>query len=300
MFADIANEFQNITKFDLLKYFTDCRDFFQNDYGEVYNYFSGKSENIDVYKISTLNNLVSRSSDLIRTFQTFSGKLGNVGYWELQQYCQDLRDTLERVTKLPKYCRTVKTSRGYKKYIQVSSDLGGMKSTGDLAVELGGITEDELILNNDLDEVKWEIDKLSSVEGFVDNSTDVVVTTILEQPVGRNIYGKDICRFIDFEDNDLKIVKYEDNIEQKVDILLELHKGDVPEFPNLGKNIVVGQPYSNYNYSELISDIQDDFLQDDLFLSADIVDLSFENGDIKVKCEIRTKYSYSTTKSISI
>ena len=47
MFADVANEFENITKFGLLDYFTRFRDFMQDDYNDVYNYFAGNSETID-------------------------------------------------------------------------------------------------------------------------------------------------------------------------------------------------------------------------------------------------------------
>ena len=35
MFTDIANEFQNITKFELLQYFIDYRDFLQDDYAQL-------------------------------------------------------------------------------------------------------------------------------------------------------------------------------------------------------------------------------------------------------------------------
>lgn len=301
MIADIANEFQNITKFELQSYFTDYGEFLQNDYGDIYAYYSGSSESINAEKIKTLQDLMSRSNDLIRTFQTFAGKLGNVGYWELQQYCQDLNDTLERISKLPKYCRTAKTCRGYKPYIQVSEDIGGMKTIQDLAQQLGNnMSEYELILNNDLEEADYEINELSQIKALVPNNTDVVVETILEQPIGKRIYGKDIDRNISFTENDLTTVKYENNVEQKSDVLMELQKGDVPEMPNFGKNIISGSTYASYNYSALATDLKDVFLQDDLFENVDITDVKYKDGDIYVTCEIYTKYAYSTTKSIKI
>lgn len=300
MFADVANEFENITKFELLQYFTDYSDFLQNDYSEVYAYYSGNSESIDNAKLTTLSTLLNKSNNLTRIFQEFAGKLGNVGYWELQQYCQDLKDTLERISKLPKYCRTAKTCRGYKPYVQVSEDIGGMKTIADLADQLGNITENELILNNDLEEGDYEIDKLSSVTALVENQTNVVVSTIMEQPIGKRIYGKDIQRKIDFSDNDLTIVKYENNVEQKAEILLEINKGDVPEIPNFGKTVVSGQTYSGYNYGELMSDLQDNFLQDDLFDSVTISDIDYDNGDLYATVKIQTKYVYSTTKNMKI
>lgn len=300
MFADVANEFENITKFELLQYFTDYSDFLQNDYSEVYAYYSGNSESIDNAKLTTLSTLLNKSNNLMRIFQEFAGKLGNVGYWELQQYCQDLKDTLERISKLPKYCRTAKTCRGYKPYVQVNEDIGGMKTIADLADQLGNITENELILNNDLEEGDYEIDKLSSITALVENQTNVVVSTIMEQPIGKRIYGKDIQRKIDFSDNDLTIVKYEDNVEQKTEILLEINKGDVPEIPNFGKTVVSGQTYSGYNYGELMSDLQDNFLQDDLFDNVTISDIDYDNGDLYATVKIQTKYIYSTTKNMKI
>ena len=299
MFAAVANEFENITKFALLQYFQDYRDFLQNDYSDVYAYFSGATESIDSSKINKVNNLLSRSDNLTRTFQTFAGKLGNVGHWELQQYCQDLKDTLERISKLPKYLRTAKTCRGYKPFIQITEDIGGMKTVQDVADKIGNITEQELILNNDLEESDYDIDKLSQITALVDNKTGVVVTTIMEQPIGNKVYGKDINRKITFQDNDLSIVVYESNIEQKSDILLGLIKGDIPEFPVLGKEIQIGS-YNQYNYAELISDLRDNFLQDDMFESIDITDIDVKDGEIFVTCNIKTKYAYSTTKSVKI
>jgi HPt (histidine-containing phosphotransfer) domain-containing protein len=300
MFSDIANEFQNITKFKLLDYFIDYQSFLDDDYNDVYDYYAGNSEEIDVSKINNLSNLLSKSYDLIRTFQDFSGKLGNVGYWELQQYCQDLKDTLERISKLPKYLRTAKSNRGYKPYIQVNCDIGGMKTIQDVSEQLDNITEQELILNNDLEESDYEIDELSSITAFVDNSTNIVVDTILEQPIGNKIYGKDICRKISFNDNDLSLVKYEDNIVQKVDILAELNKGDVPEYPNFGKNIVTGNNYNTYNYAELVSDIRETFLQDSVFSSVNVANIEIKNGDVYITCEIKTKYVYSVTKDMKL
>lgn len=299
MLVSVANEFENITKFSLSQYFIDYRDFLQNDYSDVYAYYSGSSESIDSSKINKMNALIVKSNNLTRTFQTFSGKLGNVGYWELQQYCQDLKDTLERISKLHKYLRTSKSCRGYKPYIQVSEDIGGMRTVQDVADKVGNITEQELILNNDLEEENYEIDKLSQITAFINNQNNVVVSTIIEQPIGTKMYGKDINRKIKFFDNDLSVVKYESNIEQKCEVLLGLIRGDIPEFPALGRSLFTGS-YNNFNYAELISDLKDGFSQDDMFENIEIVDIDIKDGDIFITCNIKTKYVYSTTKSVKI
>ena len=106
MLSDIANKFQEITKFDLYQYFVDYADFMRNQYSSIHAYYSGRSESINGDYVNNLNNLVKRSDDLLKLFITFGPKMGNVGYWELQNYCQDLYDTIKKVTLLPKYLRT--------------------------------------------------------------------------------------------------------------------------------------------------------------------------------------------------
>lgn len=302
MFSNIVTQFENITKFALLQYFEDYRDFMQNDFSYISEYYNGDTSSIDASHISNFNALRTKSKTLMQQFINFSHRLSNCGFWELQEYCQDLNDVLEKITKLPKYYRTSKTVRGYQPYIQVKSNIGGLKTVQDLAQEINseGVSEISLIIDNDLQEKDWNIDELSSITAFVNNQTDVVVETILEQPIGNQIYGKDINRKITLENNDLAVKKYEDNVEQKCDILLSLERGNIPEMPNFGKNRLQGNNMSDYNYTELVKDLQSVFLQNDLFEDIEISDIECKQGYIFVNCAIKTKYSYSTQKTLKI
>ena len=302
MFSDIVIEFENVTKFKLLKYFEDYQSFMQNDFSHLSDYYSGQTERVDAKITNNFNALLRQSRTLIQTFKNFSSKLSNCGFWELQQYCQNLNDTLERITKLPKYYRTVESVRGYQPYIKVSADIGGMKTPQDLAAEIGssGVSETSLILDNDLQENAWEIDKLSSVDAIVNNQSDLVVESILESPVGNHVYGKDINKKLTIVDNDLDVKKYEENVEQKVDTLLTLNRGDVPEMTTFGKNRLQGQTAGAYNYAELLKDIQTVFAQDDLFDSVEVIDVSLKDSDMTVTCRVKTKYSYSVVKTFTL
>ena len=302
MFSDIVSDFENITKFALLDYLEQYRDFMQNDFSYISSYYNGDTTSVDSSYISNFNSLRTKSKTLMQQFINFSHRLSNCGFWELQEYCQDLNDTLEKITKLPKYYRTSKTVRGYQPYIQVKGNIGGMKTVKDLAEEISsnGVSEISLIIDNDLQEKDWEIDQLSAVTAFVNNQVDVVVETILEQPIGNQIYGKDIARKITLEDNDIAVKKYEDNVEQKCDILLELERGNIPEMPAFGKNPLQGTNMANYNYAELVKDLQSVFLQDDLFESIEVTNVEFKDGNLYVTCSIQTKYSYSTVKTLRL
>lgn len=303
MLSDIANKFQEITKFDLYQYFVDYADFMRNQYSSIHAYYSGRSESINGDYVNNLNNLVKRSDDLLKLFITFGPKMGNVGYWELQNYCQDLYDTIKKVTLLPKYLRTSKTPRGYKPYVQIDFTIGGMSDFRDIAQRINSneITEESLILGNDFEEEDYEINELKNAKAFIENQNrGIVVKTILEEPVGNKVYGRDINRNIGFSNNDLNIVEWEDNVLQKVEVILEMVQGDVPEMPNMGRRKTMGDNFSNYSYPELVRDVQGSFLQDDLFDSVDFEDISINNGDIYATVNIVTKYIYGVKRTIKI
>lgn len=302
MFSDIVTEFENVTKFKLSKYFEEYRDFMQDDFSFLSDYYAGRTESVSTEVMGNFKALLSKSRNLIQSFKNYSSKLSNCGFWELQQYCQNLNDTLERVSKLPKYNRVVESVRGYQPYVQVNVNVGGMKTPQDLADEIDslGVTETTLLLDNDFQEDDWEIDKLSQIKATINNQTNLVVESIIEAPIGNHVYGKDINKKITIKDNDLDIKRYEDNVEQKVDTLLRLNRGDIPEIPTLGKNISPGKTVGNYNYAELLKDIQQTFLQDDLFESVSVGSVELKDSDLYVTCDIRTKYAYSTVKTFAL
>lgn len=303
MIADIAVKFQDITKFDLYSFFIDYANFMSNQFQDVRAYYAGDSETIESQYVDNLNSLLDRGNELMKLFITFGPKLGNVGYWELQNYCQDLVDVLKKITLLPKYLRTSKTMRGYKPYVQIGYNVGGMSDFKDIAQRLNSddITEESLILHNDFEEEDYEIDETTPATVFYTNkSNGVNVQTILEEPIGEKVYGKDLSTKISFDGDDLAVVEYQDNVEQKIETLLQLTRGDVPELPTFGRKKITGENFNNYSYPELITDIRDIFLQDDLFESVDVDSINVEQGDIYITLDIRTKYIYATKRTIKI
>ena len=165
MVYEIVNEFQNVTKFNLLQYFEDYSNFMASDYASLSAYFAGSTSSVSASAVNNLNSLKSRGKNILQLFINFSSKLTNCGFCQLQQYCQDLYDTLEKIEKLPKYNRVTKTVRGYQPYIQFNGEIGGMKTIQDLAQEIDsiGVSELSLVLENDVEEDdKERNDKLFS------------------------------------------------------------------------------------------------------------------------------------------
>ena len=53
MISDIANKFQQITKFDLYSYFTDYADFMNNRYNNIRAYYAGEVEVVNADDMNT-------------------------------------------------------------------------------------------------------------------------------------------------------------------------------------------------------------------------------------------------------
>lgn len=307
MIESIIIEFQEVTKYPLVDFFTKYRDFMLNSYPEIERYFSGKVSSIDNYHLISLKNLTTECNNCITQFKNFANKFDKCGYWELMEYIGNLEDTIEKINKLPKFKRTSATKRGYQPVVQVSTNVGGFRTMEDVANDVENLNEDnfnwvELMLNNDFNESDWEIDELTPLNVFINNAVDVVVTTILDQPIGERIYGKDINRKITFVDNDLDIKVWKDNIEQKCDILMSLKRGDVPENMLFGQNseLTIGVTAKNFSYPELVKNLQNTFLQNDLFQYVEVTNFKFENGSMYMYCDIKTKYDYKTERKIVI
>ena len=302
----IITQFEKITKYPLIEFLDKYRDFMLNDYSFIASYFGGKNEKIDNIHLTNLKSLTTDCKDVLAQFKNFSNRLDNCGYWELMDYIDDLNNTIETINKLPKYLKTCLSKRGYIPTIQSTSDVGGMRTIDDIANAVAGLNNDstswiDLMLNNDLNETDWDIDTLSQINVYVNNITKVVVNTIIDMPIGKRVYGNDINKQISFENNDLSVVSQENNIEQKCDTLLTLKQGDVPENMLLGvnPNLIVGSVKS-YSYSKVVSELQNTFLQDDIFDSVEVSDINYSNDNIQANVKIKTKYDYQTEKTIVI
>ncbi len=291
-------KFEETTKFPLMSLLERMNDFVNNSLPEIEDYFSGSVETIDSFHLKELKELIQKFVDLIMTFNKFSVKLSNVGFWELAEYCTDLQSFLEKVSKMPKF---KKTSFNYGSYVdktQSIRNVGGQMTFEKISEEMNLPSENwiDFMIKNQINEQDWDISELKSIKVFTPNER-LNVESVLDQPIGERVYGIDVNKQIDFEDNDLSLLKYYDNVIQKCDILGGLMKGDVPEFPNFGLSDLISN-VNQFIYPKISNEIKDIFLQNDLFESVDVKGFNYESSDVKIEFEVKTKYDYKTEISI--
>lgn len=291
-------KFEETTKFPLISLLERMNDFVINSFPEIEDYFSGSVENIDSFHLKELKELNQQFADLIMTFNKFSVKLSNVGFWELAEYCTDLQSFLEKVSKMPKF---KKTSFNYGSYVdktQSIRNVGGQMTFEKISEEMNLPSENwiDFMIQNQMNEQDWDISELKSIKVFTPNER-LNAESILDQPIGDRVYGIDINRKIDFEDNDLSLLKYSENIIQKCNILGGLMKGDIPEFPNFGLSDLTSN-VNQFIYPKKSNELKDVFLQNDLFESVDVKGFNRESSNVEIEFEIKTKYDYKTEISV--
>ena len=306
MIESIVIEFEQVTKYPLLDFMREYRDFMKYSYGAIERYFSGAVESIDNSHINALKKITRDTQDVLQQFKNFANKFEKCGYWELMDFIDELNTTMEKINKLPKFKRTVLSKRGYTNNVETQSTVGGFRTIDDVANAVNSRNSDnfgwvDLMLNNDMDEVDWEIDKLSGVNVYY-SKRKINVTTIIDMPVGKKVYGKDFNRKLAFANNDFELVSEEANIEQKCDIILSLKQGDVPENMLFGVNpFFLGGNVASYNILEIVRQIHASFQQNDLFESAYVTDIKYdESGNLLIAVNIKTKYEYSIEKQITL
>lgn len=300
-------EFEKITKFPLILLLEKYAYFNENYLAGLKLYFSGRADDVDVNAIDAMNELKGNCAELLSIINSYNNKLSDCGFWELIDYLESLNDNIEKIIKLPKYYHVTKTISGYRPIVESNGNVGGMRTFEDVENELRydnfdtQTTWGQIMLNNDIEETAWEIDELKQVKYTISAPESIKVSTILDILQGDNIYGRDISRKITFDDNDLFLVKYADNIKQKCEILLNLKKGDVPEMPLFGvDNKFLGEGVKAFSYNEVFTQIEGNFLQNDIFDSVEIYDVKFDNGSISISIDIKTKYDYSLVKKLDI
>lgn len=300
----ILRDFLSITNYPIVVFLTKYVEFSQNNYNDIYNYFSGEKEDVSQESMSNLNWLLGECSKIISVFKSFENKLNNCGYWELMELIDNINTELEKLKKTPKYARTVKTKTSYKRTVQYNSQIGGGVTVEDVANDLTmqESTEWQKILQeNDIKEFQWEIDKIRGVNAFTSGSF-TPASTIIDQPIGDRVYGSDIRQTIDFKNGDLILVTGKLNLEQKIGILLNLKRGDVPEFPLFGKNpFFNGSSSKEFSIIGMVNDIKKTFLQNDLFDDVSVSGLGSSESEFDtLTLAIKTIYSNETFKEIRI
>ena len=106
----ILDEFKSRTQYDVEQFLIDYVDFADNDYNNIYTYYSGESDIKDSQSFDELERLIEEQKKVVDIFTSNVEALTNYGYWILLEKVEDIGLQLSTTSSLSRWLRSPKTS----------------------------------------------------------------------------------------------------------------------------------------------------------------------------------------------
>jgi len=281
---DTLDYFQQITKFDYTQYLTDFYNFNTDQKRKIYDYYEGVGT-VSGEAFSELDRLRSESRkaiDLARinkeSFNTYDG-------WELLNELEDIDRKLFTIFNSSKFLRSAIATGDFSPDPLIEITLGSQQTLESLSRRLNSTDPDnswtELFLNNQLTEEDYSSEGGALLKVTFKGADPLFITSVVDNiNTAEKTFGLDIQDKLEFDNDDLKSLSYQETLQQNAKILSNLKKGDNPEFPSTGidSSIVVGNVFGSVTFPVIFRQIFQTFATDDSFKSFAITDAS-EDGD---------------------
>ena len=303
----VIDKFIKITNYPIDQFLISAKDFFRRDYVQFVNFFSGKSSTLDKGSIKRLNTLVEQSLIISHLFMNKKRQMTTTDFWELLDSFEDIKTKIETTLNISKYLRSsIIANRNESGFVFSYSTTNEqtLESISRNVLSQSGYEDDwtNIAIENDLMEIDYDIAGGDQMQLRKKVFQANIVTSMIDNTIGEKIYGKDIKKLLSYEDNDIATLDYHETVYQTAEILSQLEKGDIPEFPELGMNssFYKGVNMSQLNYPSIVRELRRSFQTDDLFQNFEIKNFDVRDGDIFIEYKVDTKYELILIKNITI
>lgn len=293
---NILIQFENITQYKLSDYLDKTSIFFSRDYPVILDFFSGRTSVITPNTLQTLISIDTESKTIKSLIKLNRDKFENSQYWDLIIGLDDISTKIQTVKKISKYLRSTITSYNYSQTVSFNKTLNYNQNIEDLVrSEFDKNSEGlahKIALQNDLLEGDWNIDGGQNITLTKENQNALSqVTSMVDNPTNESILGKDIPTVFEFTGDDIKVLSYQETLNQTILILSQLRKGDLPldiekgMDPNIGPGNTVGI----LTIKAIIRQIQENFATDDLFNGVFVDEIKYIEGDLYIRYTVNVK-----------
>ncbi len=263
----------------------------------IVNFFSGKTESILFEHFRKLNILLDEAEDINSLIRNNQHKFTTMRDWEIIVLLTDMRDDLIITSKIDKFLRSSITNTNFLnkfefEYVQRQGETLERISHSQLERNDYGNKWTDIALRNDLRERDYTTEGGKKLALAVElNSEAVNVVSVIDNVQGENVLGLDIQRDIEFVNDDIKVLGFEDTFNQTVGILIDLARGDIPEFLDLGTSKFVGSNLNSFGFSALIRQLTTLFTTDDSIATFSVLDVTLEadGGNVIMEFNVESR-----------
>ena len=302
----IVNDFERITNYPLGNFLNDFTTFVDSGRSDILDYYGGVVSKPNESAFSELGRLLSESESIMEVSQQHASQLSNAAYWELIVIMTDIQSSLQTIDNSSKWLRSAIAKNDFSPDVELEHILKQNQTLEDIAVSVGSTDKESdwvrIALRNDLTEDMYTVDGGNQIVAGNINRMTIKLDSVVDNIVGKKVYGVDLDKTIQFADDDLVALSNEDTIKQTVEVLAGLRQGQTPEFPEDGiqSSIVSGSNRNQIAYPILMRQYYNTFRKDDTLKSLTITNIQLLTDSLVVEFSIETRLSEVVETNVSI
>ena len=304
MTTDTFDRFTSRTGTDIHLFLSNFVDFFDNYYQNIADYYTNNGV-LNSITLTKLSDLVSFRDSVRNSFNVNIDILGDLfDMWELLDQFEECSTKIDTALNSQKWFRSNKIL-GYDNGTEKDHVLGQGETLSLLADDLGYTTPNDdwinVALRNQLREEDYTEEGGNKLKVVFQNNADYKLKGIVGAISGQTMLGRDICKKIQYINNDIYVLSYIDTAFQSLNILMNTFKGSVPEFPDDGiDKRLAGSNINSIQYPVIFRQISKIISKDDSFKSVTLSSITNKDDVIFVnfKIQARTGDEFSETQQL--
>lgn len=305
---ETLDEFFRMTKYDVEAFVTKFVNFMDNNYGDVYNYFAGQTNEAPTIAFDELTTLSAESKKVVEIFKVNAGSWNTYDIWVLLELVEDIKSELLKISNLDRWLRSPNTNDLLGNRMEIDYVAGQGQTLESIQKDQGSSSDSqndwvELAIRNRLKEEDYTPEGGYLLKINFQGRDSVFLHSVVDNLNSiEKTYGLDIDKTITFINNDLKVLAPRDSISQAADILLGLKRGDNPFHENDGVDpkVLLGNSLAGISYPTVFRQLANTFAKDDSFASIAIIDISKQSDGVYFEVEIETTGGDLLTKGILV
>lgn len=287
---DMYEKFLSVTGYNIKDFFQSYVDFCSEYYPYIVDYYQGGEINADSFY--ELDKLIAQINIIEPLFQLHENKLDDISMWELLESFSEIVTKLTTIKNSDRWLRSASVGRTNTLQLEKQLRTGETFETVSEQLELENPEDDwmdivvpQYIIEEDYITGQGSNTFSVNLKNVGINYVDNVVDTLVDE----NILGKDLSTEFVFENEDLKIIKFQKSMEQALQIILEAVKGCIPEFTDYGlPSDFIGQTTNAIQYPIIFKSLMNMFQRDNRWASAELIDLKKVEDSIFMKVRATT------------
>ncbi len=300
------DEFEEITGFDLETFFSRFVTFINDQSQLIIDYYSGLEDTMDRNAYGELLLLIEKIDYVLNLFYLNSERFNTVDFWQLMEFADDMKIKLNTINNFSRFARSAVKKESFTSETVVDVTMRRGETVEELIGRFGSTDREadwiDVALSNALIQEDYTTDGGTILGITFKNNFRFYLDSIVDAPQGDRIKGKDINKWINFVDDDLEILSYDETLQQSMETLATLRKNDNPEFPFYGidPSIIVGMTFKQASIPSIIRQIYQTFSTDDIVKRIEILDTSFGVDSISMNLNIIIKSGEEQKMTLSV